>query len=108
MAFLAYSTLREPIWYLVALLAILGSVLVSYSTERFKGAFCRDAYKEVPVLRRLPGKRDERVFLTMLFLLWPSTLSVKTLFALLAILTNVRVALTAYLLAKKVWQPKTI
>ncbi|NJE04453.1 bifunctional L-myo-inositol-1-phosphate cytidylyltransferase/CDP-L-myo-inositol myo-inositolphosphotransferase [Thermococcus sp. MV11] len=108
LALLAYSTLREPLWYLVALLALLGSVMVSYSTERFKAAFCRDAYREVPALRRLPGKRDERVFITMLFLLWPSNVSVKALFLLMAVLTNPRVILTAYLISRKVLQPKTI
>ena len=102
LALLAYSALKEPLWYLIALLALLGSVMVSYSTERFKGAFCRDAYSELPVLRRLPGKRDERVFLTMLFLLYPAPVSIKALFAVLAILTNLRVVLTLYLIAKKV------
>lgn len=102
LALLAYSTLREPLWYLVALVALLGSVMVSYSTERFKGAFCRDAYMEVPGLRKLPGKRDERIFLTMLFLLYPVEVSVKALFALLALLTNLRVGVTLYLIARKV------
>ena len=108
LALLAYSALKEPLWYLVALLALLGSVMVSYSTERFKGAFCRDAYREVPALRKLPGKRDERVFLTMLFLLVPSSLSVRALFALLAVLTNLRVGVTVYLISRKVSRPKTI
>ena len=108
LALLAYSTLREPLWYLVALLALLGSVMVSYSTERFKGAFCRDAYSEVPVLRKLPGKRDERAFLTMLFLLYPVSASIKALFALLAVLTNLRVVLTLYFISRKVSRPKTI
>ena len=102
LALLAYSTLNEPLWYLIALLALLGSVMVSYSTERFKGAFCSDAYSEVPALRKLPGKRDERVFLTMLFLLYPAPVLIKALFAVLAILTNLRVAMTLYLIAKKV------
>ncbi|WP_457742362.1 bifunctional L-myo-inositol-1-phosphate cytidylyltransferase/CDP-L-myo-inositol myo-inositolphosphotransferase [Thermococcus sp.] len=108
LALLAYSTLREPLWYLIVLLALLGSVMVSYSTERFKGAFCRDAYREVPALRKLPGKRDERIFLTMLFLLWPSSVSVRVLFTVLAILTNFRVGLTVYFIARKVSQPKAI
>ncbi len=108
LAFLAYSTLREPLWYAVALLALLGSVMVSYSTERFKGAFCRDAYSEIPALRKLPGKRDERVFITMLFLLYPVQTSVKALFLLLALITNLRVAITAYFISKKVSQSKTI
>ncbi len=108
LALLAYSTLRGPFWYLIALLALLGSVMVSYSTERFKGAFCRDAYLEVPALRKLPGKRDERVFLTMLFLLYPVSAFMKALFVLLAVLTNLRVALTLYFISRKVSQPKTI
>lgn len=108
LALLAYATLGEPFWYFVALLALLGSVMVSYSTERFKGAFCRDAYKEVPVLRKLPGKRDERTFLTMLFLLYPIAASIKALFITLAVLTNVRVVLTLYFVAEKVLPPKTI
>lgn len=108
LALLAYSTLTESLWYLVALIALLGSVMVSYSTERFKGAFCRDAYKEVTALRKLPGKRDERIFLTMLFLLYPVETSIKALFLLLAIITNLRVAVTAYLISRKVSHPKTI
>ncbi|ACJ16736.1 bifunctional sugar nucleotidyltransferase/CDP-alcohol phosphatidyltransferase synthase [Thermococcus onnurineus NA1] len=97
LALLAYSTLSEPVWWLVALLALLGSVMVSYSTERFKAAYCKDAYRAVPTLRYLPGKRDERIFLTMILLL-PG--QVKALFALLAVLTNLRVALTLYLVKK--------
>ena len=108
LALLAYSSLSEPLWYLIALLTLLGSVMVSYSTERFKAAFCSDAYSEVPVLRKLPGKRDERVFLTMLFLLYPISALIKALFLLLAILTNFRVVLTAYFVHKKVSHPKTI
>jgi len=108
LALLVYSTLREPLWYLIASLALLGSVMVSYSTERFKGAFCRDAYREVPALEKLPGKRDDRVFVTMSVLLVPSITTVKALFALLAILTNLRVAATVYLIARTVSRPKTI
>ncbi|NJD98236.1 CDP-alcohol phosphatidyltransferase [Thermococcus sp. LS1] len=98
LALLVYSTLSEPVWWLVALLALLGSVMVSYSTERFKAAYCKDAYRVVPALRYLPGKRDERIFLTMILLL-PG--QVKALFALLAVLTNLRVGLTAYLIWRK-------
>ena len=108
LALLAYSTLREPLWYLVALLALLGSVMVSYSTEKFKAAYGEDAYSLIPALRRILGKRDERIFLTMLFLLYPGNVSIKALFILLAILTNIRVALTAYFVHKKVSHPKTI
>ncbi|WP_297435917.1 bifunctional L-myo-inositol-1-phosphate cytidylyltransferase/CDP-L-myo-inositol myo-inositolphosphotransferase [Thermococcus sp.] len=102
LALLAYSTLREPLWYLTALLALLGSVMVSYSTERFKAAYGEDAYGSIPALRKLPGKRDERIFTTMLFLLYPAGASVRALFLLLAILTNLRVCLTSYLVSEKV------
>ncbi|NJF26009.1 bifunctional L-myo-inositol-1-phosphate cytidylyltransferase/CDP-L-myo-inositol myo-inositolphosphotransferase [Thermococcus sp. Bubb.Bath] len=108
LALLAYASLKDPVWYLVALLALLGSVMVSYSTERFKGAFCRDAYAEVSTLRKLPGKRDERMFLTMMFLLYPVDASIKALFLTLALLTNIRVFLVAYFISKKVLQAKTI
>ncbi|WP_258085137.1 bifunctional L-myo-inositol-1-phosphate cytidylyltransferase/CDP-L-myo-inositol myo-inositolphosphotransferase [Thermococcus thermotolerans] len=101
LALLAYSTLREPLWHLVALLALLGSVMVSYSTERFKAAYGEDAYGSIPALRKLPGKRDERIFLTMLFLLYPIEVSVKALFLLLAIITNLRVVMTAWLIGRK-------
>ena len=98
---LAYSTLREPLWYLIALLALLGSVMVSYSTERFKAAYGENVYSSIPTLRKLPGKRDERIFLTMLFLLYPVETSVKALFLLLAIITNLRVILTAWLVGRE-------
>ncbi len=101
LALLAYSTLREPLWYLIALLALLGSVMVSYSTERFKAAYGKDAYSSIPALRKLPGKRDERIFLTMLFLLYPVETSVKALFLLLAIITNLRVVMTAWLVGNE-------
>ncbi|ASJ00321.1 CDP-alcohol phosphatidyltransferase [Thermococcus gorgonarius] len=102
LALLAYSTLSEPLWYLIALFALLGSVMVSYSTERFKGAFCRDAYVEVPSLRKLLGKRDERAFITMLFLLYPLDMSIKMLFLTLALLSNLRVGLTLYFVSREV------
>ncbi|WP_297462892.1 bifunctional L-myo-inositol-1-phosphate cytidylyltransferase/CDP-L-myo-inositol myo-inositolphosphotransferase [Thermococcus sp.] len=108
LALLAYSTLEGPLWYLIALLTLLGTVMVSYSTERFKAAFCRDPHREVPELRNLPGKRDERIFLTMLFLLYPAEYMVKSLFLILALLTHIRAALTAYLVSGKVSEPKTI
>ena len=101
LAMLAYTTINEPVWYLIALLALLGSVMVSYSTERFKAAYGKDAYAEIPGLKKLPGKRDERIFLTMLFLLYPVETSVKALFLLLTIITNLRVVLTAWLVWRK-------
>jgi CDP-L-myo-inositol myo-inositolphosphotransferase len=73
--------------------------MVSYTTERYRGAFKEDAYQVLKALRFLPGKRDERVFLIMLFCLarW-----LEELFVLLAVITNLRVALTIWL----VWKNK--
>ncbi|NPB09571.1 MAG: NTP transferase domain-containing protein [Thermodesulfobacteria bacterium] len=83
----------------VYLLAVFGSVMVSYTSERYRGAFGRALHAEIPLLRRIPGKRDERVFLTMVMVLlgW-----VKGLYFLLAALTNLRVLLTLIL----VWRAK--
>ncbi len=93
-AFLLALAYRLPVSYLyVFALAIFGSVMVSYSTERFKGAYGKDAYKEIKPLRYLPGKRDERIFMIMLFCIFGF---LKELFWVLAILTNFRVLLTIY------------
>ncbi|AAC07344.1 bifunctional L-myo-inositol-1-phosphate cytidylyltransferase/CDP-L-myo-inositol myo-inositolphosphotransferase [Aquifex aeolicus] len=78
--------------------ALFGSVMVSYSTERYKGAYCEDAYAVIKELRYLLGKRDERIFMIMIFTIlgW-----IKALFVVLAIITNLRVILTIYLVWKK-------
>ncbi len=89
----------DPFMLSIVLFAIFGSLMVSYSTERYKGAFYEDAYAVLRSLRYLPGKRDERVFLIMLFCLggW-----LKELFFLLAIITNLRLFFTIWI----VWQKK--
>jgi len=91
---LAYVSLADPLWWSVATLAIFSSAMVSYSTERFRGAYCADAYKVIPALRKIPGKRDERIFTIMIFTLlgW-----IKALFILLAIWSTLRVIITIYL-----------
>ncbi len=81
------------LWPVVAL-ALLGSVLVSYSTERYRGAFGTDMYERVPALRYLPGKRDERILLSMALVLAGL---VRELFLVLALITHLRVALTVLL-----------
>ncbi|HID08858.1 TPA: CDP-alcohol phosphatidyltransferase, partial [Candidatus Micrarchaeota archaeon] len=81
------------LWPVVAL-ALLGSVLVSYSTERYRGAFGVDMYERVPALRYLPGKRDERIFLSMVFVLAGL---IEELFLVLAVVTHLRVLLTVLL-----------
>jgi len=69
-------------------LSIFGSVMVSYTTERYKGAFGESPFKSIPALKFFPGKRDERVFVIMLFCLLDKVFE---LFVFLAILTNLKV-----------------
>jgi len=97
-ALLAYESVSGSLWYLIVLVALLGSVMVSYSTERFKGAYFIDPYDVIKPLRYLPGKRDERVFIAMVLVLLGL---VKPFFGLIAVLTNVRVAATVYLAWKR-------
>ncbi len=83
------------IGWIIACLAMFGSFMVSYSTERYKGAFFSDFYKDFKF--KFPGKRDERIFIIMIFCLlgW-----IFQLFVLLAVLTNLRVLATIYVVAR--------
>ncbi len=94
---LAYVSIKEPLWWVIAASAIFGSAMVSYSTERYKAAYGSDIYSDIPAMRRLIGKRDERIFLTMLFCLAGR---IKVLLLLLAILTAIRTAGTVWLVWK--------
>ncbi len=49
--------------------AVFGTAMVSYVSERFKGAFCTDPYRLIPHLQWMPGKRDERILLIMVMVL---------------------------------------
>ncbi len=75
----------------VILSAVMGTLMVSYSTERYKGEYGKDIYKTIRLMKYLPGKRDERIFfimiMTLLGYIWE-------MFIVLAILTNLRVFLT--------------
>ncbi len=90
----------KPSWEFMpwVFLALFGTPMVSYSTERFKGAYCEDAYIVIRELRFLLGKRDERIFFIMIFTLLGL---IKEIFVILAIITNLRVALTIYLVWKR-------
>lgn len=90
------SNLGTQMWMFLAL-AIFGSVMISYSTEKYKAAFYESVYASIPSLRLLVGKRDERIFVIMLFCL---TGMVEPLIVLLAIWTNARVVLTFYIIHK--------
>ncbi|WP_456471989.1 bifunctional L-myo-inositol-1-phosphate cytidylyltransferase/CDP-L-myo-inositol myo-inositolphosphotransferase [Methanocaldococcus sp.] len=96
---LGYVTIKSIFMWVILAIAIFGSVMVSYSTERYKAAFNRDIYKDIPEMRYLIGKRDERIFITMIFCLLQM---VDILFIILAIITNIRVIITLYLVWKKV------
>ena len=84
-------------WVIIAF-AMFGSVMVSYSTERYKASFFEDIYQVIPQMKYLPGKRDERIFIIMIFCLINKILE---LFIFLAILTNLRVLLTLLLAWRK-------
>ena len=77
------------------LLAVFGSLMVSYTTERYRGAFGEDAHKAIRELRYIPGKRDERIFFIMIMSIigW-----IELMFIVLAIITNLRVLLTTLLI----------
>ena len=75
------------------LLSIFGTLMVSYTSERFRGAFCRDAYSSIPRLSWFPGKRDERIFLIMLFSIFGW---IEALFVFLAIFVNLKVLWNFY------------
>ncbi|RUM86968.1 MAG: CDP-alcohol phosphatidyltransferase [Thermodesulfatator sp.] len=70
------------------LLALLGTLMVSYTTERFRGAYAREAYTLFPQLHRLPGKRDERIFFIFLLTLLER---LREIFWTLALFTHLKV-----------------
>ncbi len=94
---LAYVSDFDRFIWLALAYAIFGSVMVSYSTEKFKAAFFEDIYKKIPKMKFLIGKRDERIFVTMIFCLLSL---VKELIMLLAFWANLRVALTLLIVLK--------
>ncbi|RLI71742.1 CDP-alcohol phosphatidyltransferase [Archaeoglobales archaeon] len=88
---LAYiSAFNTFMWFVLAC-AVFGSVMVSYSTEKYKSAFFENVYARISSMKYLIGKRDERIFVIMLFCLFGF---MKELIILLALWTNLRVVLT--------------
>ncbi len=86
---LAFATLRGNYEWLIAVLAIFGSFMISYTTERYKAEFGESFYKKYKPI--IFGKRDERIFIVMLFCLLSFCIKAIYLFAFLAIITNLRV-----------------
>jgi CDP-L-myo-inositol myo-inositolphosphotransferase len=95
---LAVTTPLDTTGWLLFALAAFGSVMVSYTSERYRGAFGRSIFQDYPQLRRLPGKRDERIFVTMIALFLGAVVE---LFALLATLTIFRVVVTLAAVSRK-------
>jgi len=104
--FLAIIALLYPKTATVAMFAIFGSVMVSYTSEKYKAEFGESIFGKFRILNCIPGKRDERIFLIMIFCLL-SAVSLKLIlwmFLTIAVisLTRVVVTLLAVLLAKQI------
>lgn len=94
------SSLSNLEW-MIACLAMFGSFMVSYTTERYRGAFFRDFYIDFKF--RFPGKRDERIFLIFVFCLlsFMGKFVIVALLIIIAVLTNLRVLATIYVVARR-------
>ncbi len=90
LSILAVLTLSEKVEFFIAFLAVFGSIMVSYISERYKGEYFEGFYSRFSVL--VPGKRDERIAIVMLFCIFHPFISMFYLFLFLAILTNLRSA----------------
>ncbi len=95
--FLAILALANPQTLPVAIFAVFGSVMVSYSTEKYKAEYGSSAYADIKVLRYLPGKRDERIFIIMILCLLGL---VYEMFVVIAVLSTARVVATLAIVAK--------
>ncbi len=95
--FLAILALANPQTLPVAIFAVFGSVMVSYSTEKYKAEYGSSAYADIRILRYLPGKRDERIFVIMILCLLGL---VYEMFAVIAVLSIARVVATLAIVAK--------
>ncbi len=84
-------------WPVVAL-AIFGSLMVSYTSERYRAATQRDLYEDIPLLLRIGGKRDERIFLVMLLCLLEM---IEECLWALALWTNARLLAVLFLVWRK-------
>ncbi len=91
LAALAFYLSPSLFMWLIILLAIFGSFMVSYSAERYKGEYKEDIYKVIKVMNYIPGKRDERIFFIMIMTLFGY---IWEMFIILAIFTNLRILFT--------------
>ncbi len=101
--FLSVLALLYPETLKIALFAVFGSVMVSYSTEKYKAEFGESIYGKIRIMNYLPGKRDERIFLVMVFcfLAWLSSIWIYWMFWVIAVLSIFRVVATLAVVALK-------
>ncbi len=107
--FLAILALLYPQFQSAAIFAIFGSVMVSYSTEKYKSEFCESIYGKIKLMNYLPGKRDERIFLIMLFcfLSLLGEFWIYCMFWLIAVLSIARVVATLAIVIRS-FQPPSL
>jgi len=72
--------------------------MVSYTSERYRAATQRDLYEDIPLLLRIGGKRDERIFLVMLLCLLEM---IEECLWALALWTNARLLAVLFLVWRK-------
>ncbi|ENN96831.1 glucose-1-phosphate thymidylyltransferase-like protein [Methanocaldococcus villosus KIN24-T80] len=99
LSILAYKTLSSNLWFFIAMVALIGCIMISYTSERFRGAYGKDMYESIEILKKIPGKRDERIFFIMIMVILNL---IKPMYLILAIYTNLRVAIMIYLSKKLV------
>ncbi len=81
----------ELLW---GILAAFTTTMVSYSTEKYKAEYGRSPFSEIKQLNKVPGKRDERIFATMVFCLFGL---LKEALVFLTAISVFRVLATVYL-----------
>ena len=96
--FLAVIALLYPNTAIIAIFAVFGSVMVSYTSEKYKAEFGESIFGKFRILNYIPGKRDERIFLIMVFCLLSaiSTEWLYWMFAVIAAISLFRVMATLF------------
>jgi len=83
--FLAVIALLYPETAIIAIFAVFGSLMVSYTSEKYKAEFGESVSGRFRILNYIPGKRDERIFLIMIFCLL-SAISTECLYLMFAVI----------------------
>jgi len=96
--FLAVIALLYPETAIIAIFAVFGSFMVSYTSEKYKAEFGESVSGRFRILNYIPGRRDERIFLIMIFCLLSaiSTEWLYWMFAVIAVLGFLRTIATFF------------